>query len=238
MSKVPLYQGVYQKIKNLIRSGEYGVGELLPPEGELEKQYEVSRTTIRKVIEMLVAEGYIEVKQGRGTRVLDFHSTQKLNGITSITETLRKRGMIVRSRGVYVDVIEANIKIAERLQIQEGDEIFRVQRVVLADEIPIAIMENYISCELAPDLVSKTTEIKSLYEFLEGYYHLQIDAANDIISAKSAEFSEAQILDVRISAALLTLRRVTFMQGKPVTYDKVTIRADKYQFEIELQGRN
>ncbi len=237
MLKLPLYQEVYQKIKNLIRTGEYEVGEFLPPEGELEAQYEVSRTTIRKVINMLASEGYVEVKQGRGTSVLDFHSTQKLNGITSISETLRKRGMDVCSKGVYIDTVPVTPKTAEKLQIKEGEEIFRMQRVIWADDVPIAIMENYIQCELAPSLDNRSSEIQSLYRFLEEHYDLHIDFAKDIISAKSAEFSESQILNIRPGAALLTLRRITYMQGRPITYDKTTIRADKYRFEIESEGR-
>lgn len=231
--KVPLYQEVYQKIKNLIRTGEYEVGEFLPAEGELEEQYGVSRTTIRKVINMLDSEGYVEVKQGRGTRVLDYNSSQQLNMITSITETLRQRGMDVRAKAVYIECIAAGAKIADRLHMDKDDEVYKVQRVIQADGIPISIMENYIKVEKAPGLNTKFQAEYSLYRFLEEEYDLRVEQARDIISAKSAEFSESQILNVRTGAALLTLRRVTYMQGRPLTYDRITIRADKYQFEIE-----
>ncbi len=238
MTKIPLYQEVYQKLKNLIRTGEYDVGDFLPNEGELEEQYGVSRTTIRKVVNMLASEGYVEVKQGRGTRVLDFNSSQQLHMITSITQTLRKRGMDVRTNGVYIDVIPAGGKIADKLQLNDEDQIYRVQRVVLADGIPTAIMENYIACDTAPGLDSKVNEIESLYDYLEEAYMVTIEVARDIISAKSAEFSDAQILNVRVGAALLTLRRITYMQNRPITYDKITVRADKYQFEIESNTRS
>lgn len=238
MKKIPLYQEVYQKLKNLIRTGEYDVGDFLPNEGELEEQYGVSRTTVRKVVNILASEGYVEVKQGRGTRVLDFNSSQQLHMITSITQTLRKRGMDVRTNGVYIDVIPAGGKIADKLQLNDGDEIYRVQRVILADEIPTAIMENYIVGSRAPGLDTKSEEIVSLYDFLEEAYQLYIDRVKDIISAKSAEFSDAQILNVRAGAALLTLRRITYMQNRPITYDKITVRADKYQFEIESDTKN
>lgn len=233
-----LYQDIYKNIKKLIREGEYEVGDFLPPEGALEKQYHVSRTTIRKVVNMLVNDGYVEVKQGRGTKILDFHSTQKLNGVTSISETLRKKGLEVEIKSIYIDTVNATRRTAERLGLNGGDDIFRVQRVLLADRIPVVIMENYISCKLVPNLNVKTNEIKSLYHFLETEYELYIDCAKDIISAKSADFTESQILDTQAGAALLTLRRVTYSGGVPVTYDKSIIRADKYQFELEMSGRD
>lgn len=238
MSKIPLYQEVYQKMKHLIRTGEYEVGDFLPAESELEEQFEVSRTTIRKVINMLVSEGYVEVKQGRGTRVLDYNSSQQLNMISSITETLRKRGMDVRAQAVYVEVVKVTGKTAEKLQLNDQEEVFRIQRVILADEVPTAIMENYIRCDLTPDLNVEFKEECSLYHFLEERYGLYIDNAKDIISAKSAELSESQILNIRAGAALLTLRRITYMEGKPLTYDRITVRADKYQFEIESNRGN
>ncbi len=238
MLKIPLYQEVYQKMKHLIRTGEYEVGDFLPTESELEQQFGVSRTTVRKVVNMLVSEGYVEVKQGRGTRVLDYNSSQQLNMISSISETLRERGMDVRAQAVYVEVVKVTGKTAEKLQLNEQEDVFRIQRVILADEVPTAIMENYIRCDLTPDLNVEFKEKHSLYHFLEERYGLCIDNAKDIISAKSAELSEAQILNIRAGAALLTLRRITYMEGKPLTYDRVTVRADKYQFEIESNRGN
>jgi len=78
--------------KKKIKEGYYLPGVLLPTEQELEQQYSVSRTTIRKTIGLLTNEGYLRVKQGRGTEVLDFSTTQKLNHITSVTETLVEKG--------------------------------------------------------------------------------------------------------------------------------------------------
>lgn len=233
---IPLYKQIYQQMKHLIRSGEYEVGEFLPPEGELEKQYNVSRTTIRKVVDILVSEGYLEVKQGRGTRVLDFHSTQKLNKVTSISQTLRQKGIKVETKSIYIDIVKSSKETAIKLNIVEDIDIYRVQRVILADGVPIAIMENYIECSLVPNLEYKYKEVESLYRFFEEEYGHHINFAKDIISAKSSDFSESQILDIRAGASLLTLRRISYSNGKPLSYDKIRIRADKYQFEIETSG--
>ena len=181
MLKQPLYEQVYQKMKKSIRNGEYNVGEFLPTESELEIQYNVSRTTIRKVIMMLVTDKYIEVKQGRGTSVLDFDATQKLNGITSISETLIKRGMDVSSVGIYVDTILGNDKISNKLGIDRNQEISRIQRVILADGLPIAIVENYICSEKVPNIMEKIKNINSLYKFIEDEYKIELDFAKVVI---------------------------------------------------------
>jgi len=50
---IPRYQWVYNSLKTQIEVGDYKVGELLPPEPDLQKKFQVSRTTVRKAVEML-----------------------------------------------------------------------------------------------------------------------------------------------------------------------------------------
>ena len=55
----PAYRRVYQAIRDQIMDKIYDVGALLPAEPELEKAYGVSRTTIRRAVDMLVREGLL-----------------------------------------------------------------------------------------------------------------------------------------------------------------------------------
>lgn len=237
MARIPRYMDVYTDLKKHIRGGEYEVGDFLPTEGELEKKYEVSRTTVRKAIQSLIYEGYVDVKQGRGTQVIDFRATQELNRVTSITETLRNKGYELEVKNTYIDRVRANKSTANRLEIDVGSDLYRVQRVILADGIPTAMAENFIPCDLVEGLDMRAHEIKSLYTFLEDEYGYHIDSGKDIISAKSADCMESQLLDTKLQAALITIRRVTYSDGKPLSYDKSTIRADKYQLELNMAGR-
>ena len=88
----PKYKTVYNVLKQEIRDGEYKPDELLPPEHMIESRFGVSRTTVRRALDMLSRDGYVGAKQGSGTMVLDFSTVQKLGALTSITETLRGRG--------------------------------------------------------------------------------------------------------------------------------------------------
>ena len=85
----PAYFVVYETIKKWIFSGQYKPGDLLPSEPDLIKQFAVSRTTVRKAMEMLAHDSLIVARQGIGTIVLDCHTTQNLNTVTSFTTTPR-----------------------------------------------------------------------------------------------------------------------------------------------------
>jgi DNA-binding GntR family transcriptional regulator len=235
--KIPIYQDIYLKLKKLIAGGEYAAGDFLPTEDKLEGIYSVSRTTIRKAIEKLAAEGYIEVKQGRGTRVLDYQYTQNLNQVTSVSETLRQKGYEVTLKDIYIDTVKASKHTADILGVPEKADLYRIQRVLSADNLPTAILMNYLRVDLVPGIDEKTGKIIRLYKFLETEYDIFIDSAKDTISAKNADFVESQMLGLKVGSALLEIHRVTYQVGKPITYDISTMRADRYQFEINLLGR-
>ena len=66
-----LYEQVYDLLKSRIEAGEWGVGSALPNEQDMSRDLGISIGTVRKAREMLVEDGLVERRQGRGTFVLD-----------------------------------------------------------------------------------------------------------------------------------------------------------------------
>ena len=116
--KISEYMRVYFNIKEQIIKGEYQPNDIMPPEYELEKQFHVSRITVRKAISMLSEEGYLYVKQGKGTIVLDCKTQQKLNYVTSFSETLREKGYRVSSKSIHVERIIPSQSVLEKLSLE------------------------------------------------------------------------------------------------------------------------
>lgn len=238
MAQIPAYRMVYSDIKQSIKNGTYPPGVFLPTETELGTQFDTSRTTIRKAISLLVTEGYLSVKQGRGTQVLDNTATQKLNSVSSFTETLVQKGYVVSTKGVFVELIKAGTFIAQKLNIKEEDSVYHIQRVQFADNSPIAIMENYLVSRLFPNFRCGYVDFISLYTLLEKDYGLIIKEAYQTISAEKASFSDAQILNISVGNPLLVSSRVTYSADKVAfEYSLSKIIAEKYNYSIYLSGR-
>lgn len=235
--KQPAYRTVYQTIKQEIKNGDYKVGDFLPPEPVIEKQFQVSRTTVRRAIELLSREGYVAVKQGRGTEVLDGSIIQRLNALTSITETLSLKGYAVSTKSMHIDYVDASSKVAEALKIETGTSVIRVQRVQCANDIPICIMVNYLIESLAPGIEKFSGTFTSLYSFLEENYNVQLKYAVENISAAIADFSESQILQIPVGSPLLTSKRTTYDENGPVEYAIIKILGDKYEYSVYTEGR-
>ena len=121
----PAYKRVYNSIRNQITGKKYDVGAILPPEPELEKEFSVSRTTIRRAIDLLVRDGFLSVRQGFGTQVISRKAVQNLNKFSSISESLAKGGRQIGLRSCYIEKLGAPEKIANLYNDKGGLEISR-----------------------------------------------------------------------------------------------------------------
>ena len=234
---LPHYLRVYEVLRRRIEDHEYPVGSFLPPEPELGKLLAVSRTTVRKAVEMLIDDGFLVVRRGRGTEILDFRATQKLNFVTSFSETLREQGFQLAYRNVRVSTAVASTSLSKDLEVAEGSPLVWVHRLALANGKPIALMDNYLIPELAPGIENEVDRIESLYAFLEAEYGVSIEAATDYISARTATSSESRDLGIPAGSSLLEVRRITQARGRPVERAELRIVASRYEYSVRTVNR-
>ena len=104
MERELLYKIIYDDLVAGIQSGKYPAGSKLPSEKELMDQYNVSRITSKKALEMLADKNVIVRMPGKGSYVLDekkagdeFHNAQ---GLAALEPELEKRQRMI---GVVLD---------------------------------------------------------------------------------------------------------------------------------------
>lgn len=237
MAKKYQYTVIYDYFKDKIENGYYKPGDLLPPEPELERMFSVSRTTVRKAVDLLSREGFLKAQQGRGTVVTDNKTMQNLNYVTSTSETLTNKGYISKPKNIYIDTIPADKFISSHLNVDEGTSVIRIQRIQLANNDPIAILKNFFEIDAVPNIIKKQHKIKSVYSFLESEYGINIDSATEHISAKNATFEESQMLNIPVGSALIDMKRMTYSGGKPISVEYSHIIGNKYELTVNMAGR-
>src|SRR6478752_10797326 len=67
MKPPPAYQVLREQLRAEIRGGRYADGARLPTESELAEHHGLSRQTVRRAFQDLVAEGMVYRVPGRGT---------------------------------------------------------------------------------------------------------------------------------------------------------------------------
>lgn len=71
LPRVTLSAQVADKLRLRIESKGLGVGERLPSERELSEMFRVSRVAVREAFQLLQAQGYVDIRQGKGAFVVD-----------------------------------------------------------------------------------------------------------------------------------------------------------------------
>ena len=142
-SSVALYQQLINEIKESIQTGELKSGDRLMTEGEFSKEYDVSRITVRKAIEVLVEEGILIKKQGIGTFVADKKLTRDGSIFMGFTESCRLDGKVPSSRLLSADLSEASGVDQRNLNLEEGEMVIRVRRLRFCDGTPTVLEMNH-----------------------------------------------------------------------------------------------
>ncbi len=235
-SPLPRYYQLKEILRERTRSGEWKPGDLIPSERELSEKYGISRMTARQAITDLVNEGLFYREQGKGTFVSERKITQQLINLTGFTEDIRARGQRPGTRVLSAEMRLADEATAEKLRIDAGTLIFRLQRLRLADEEPLAIELSQISFKGCEKLLEEDLELNSLYRVLETKYGIPLMEADQELEAGLAGNENAQLLKISLGSPVLFTRRVTYTErNQPIEYAKAVYCGNKYTFYTHLK---
>jgi GntR family transcriptional regulator len=236
-SKLPLYLQLYEILHGELRRGQWKPGDMLPAESELMQRFEVSRITVRQVLDMLVKDGLIYRQQGRGTFVAHPTIEQTQARIVSFTEDMRQRGFEPGTEVLDAGLLPAPADIADRLGVEPAEELAHIRRLRLADGEPMSIEDAYLVHRYFPGLLSRDYAAKPLRRTLEEEYGVRLVRAKQVVRAIRAPREAVSLLSVRRGAALLFIERVSFSaQGVPVEFLRIHYRGDRYALYNELSG--
>jgi DNA-binding GntR family transcriptional regulator len=232
---IPLYHQVASRIEAAIVDGRVAAGARIDNEIELGVRLGLSRPTIRRAIQGLVDKGLLVRRRGIGTQVVHGEVTRKLE-LTSLHEDLSSANRTPTTRVLSHAIGKADEIVADRLGIAIGSPVLHIRRLRLADEVPLAILENYLPGDFT-DIDRETLESHGLYQLLSAR-GVDIRIAKQRIGARSVSTDESKLLEIDRRSAVLTMDRVAFdSSGRAVEYGHHAYRPDLYSFEVTLVGK-
>ncbi|NMC77820.1 MAG: GntR family transcriptional regulator [Chloroflexi bacterium] len=229
---LPLYYQLREALREAIEQGEFSDSNPLPTEDELMREFQVSRTTVREALRGLMELGIIVKKQGVGSFVASEKISEILPGLVSFSTEMKARGFSVRTKVMSVDVIQPPLRVIKALDLSESDMVLRVKRLRFVDDKPIVISTSYLNREISPD----DNFEGSLYELLEKKYGVEIFSGEASIEACLADEMDAQLLNVDVGSALLSITWRSFTNtNKTVEYSEAVFRGDSYRYIVKLK---
>src|SRR5579871_2667312 len=209
-SHLPLYAQVEAAIAAGIADGTFPPGDALPNETALIAQYGVSRTTIRQTIQNLIRRGLVEIRRGKGTFVLEPKITQELTELTGFVEDMRALGYHASARVLDRQVVHASEVAARHLGISTGTKVVRIQRVRLANGVPLSFDETYLPREIGEKVVEDNLETEPIFTLLEEKYHTPLIEAEYRLEAVAADAKVARALGIRAGSPIFLIERTSY----------------------------
>ena len=227
----PLYMQLARKLAQDVRDGRYQADQALPSERTLSELLDVSRVTARKAIDQLVDQGLVVRRRGSGNYIAP-RIEQPLSNLSSFSEQLQQRGYTPSSHWLRRDVMQADADAQLSLGLSPGTRVARLERLRLADDLPMAYEVSVIPATVLP---RPEGVIDSLYAHLAKTGHMPVRALQHI-RAMNAPADLAERLDIPEGRAVLFITRVGYLEsGEPVELTHSYCRSDHYDFVAELR---
>lgn len=233
-SPVPLHVQVEEILRGMINDPEYHNGKFLPKEVDLSKILGISRNTIRQATNRLVQEHLLIRKKGVGTKVAKKQVETKLTNWVSFSQEMHAKGIDFRNYEIKTSRIRADLEISEHLEIKEGQEVFKLERLRGQDNGPLVYFISYFHPRIG--ITGNEDFEKHLYEILEYQYHTIPVLSSEHISAILANKFLSEKLGVSINTPILLRKRIVYDPGnRPIEYNLGYYRGDEFTYSIDIK---
>ena len=231
---LPKYYQISQAIIARIQSGSLAVGAKVPSENEIIQTYGVSNTTARRALAEIESAGWARRIKGRGTYVCRSSVDRTIGRILSFTRSMLEAGRTPATRllGVQIQPAGHSVAIQGRRYTLKGP-LCRIQRLRLADGVPMMNETRYISVRLCPGIEKQNLEA-SLYELYERQYGLQLERVSQMLSCLMLDPEQTKAFGLEQAVPAFHVEGVTFC-GKEliVEMEESIYRGDMYRFLVE-----
>ncbi|MGA9351754.1 MAG: GntR family transcriptional regulator [Anaerolineae bacterium] len=238
-SPIPYYFQLEEILREAIEGGKWVPDQQIPSEPELCEMLGVSRTVVRQALNELVNEGLLYRRRGKGTFVTRSKIAESLvQNLTGFYEDMVAKGLVPITQVLEQKLIPASKKVAGMLNLREGDQVIKIDRLRSVGNEPILIVTTFIPHQICPGLLEEDLTNQSLYAVIEGRYNLEIARGRRTLEAISASEEEAKLLGIEEGDPLILLKSVSYLEdGGPIEYFEAKHRGDRSRFEVELIRR-
>lgn len=205
----PRYMQIVGELKRQIESEQLEVGSLLPSESELRERFSVSRHTVREALRTLRDEGFIESRQGAGSRIKRATRPVYTHAIGTVAELLQYATDATYSIDKS-SVVIADAELEKKIGCAIGSRWLRVEgfRFLKDETVPLCWTEVFILSEYSGVGVLIGRQNGTIYSFIENMYDVRVEQVDQSLFAVTMPPAAADGLTVDRASQSIVLRRV------------------------------
>ena len=236
-SPIPAYYQIALHMRSRIAEKEWEVGDSIPPETELAKQYGVSRVTMRQAIAELVKDDILERKQGSGT-FINFEPHPLVHDLSLphiLAGRFRKMGLKTSSKIVEAQTFsEPFPEVQTHLQITDDTSIAYLKRVLMIGNEAMAVNRSWFDHTRCPGIADQDLIDGSLSKTLrERYGHVPAYANNSVEGIRCTQ-ETANLLGHMLDMPMILVRSVSYLEDStPLEYSITEWLGDRIRFNFQ-----
>ena len=221
-SSIPLYHQLFEIFIQYLEDGIWKVGDRLPTEEELAKEYGVSRITVKQALNILKQEGKIERQSGKGTFVTHPKYEYNLRLSSGFSEYIPS-GKNAKVEVKEWECVVPTKEVKDNLRHDDSSPVFVLRRVVLSENTPVVFQELfYKDYNLSEEDVRKPSLIM-IFE--------PITSIRETLQPIALDNYEAKLLHVRPGKPAIRIDRIMFDSSRPVAFEKSLIAHGKIRID-------
>ncbi|MFW5790823.1 MAG: GntR family transcriptional regulator [Bacillota bacterium] len=229
----PVYMQIVKILKKAISAGYFKPGDKLPSESQLCQEFSVSPMTVRRALDVLIEQNIIYGIQGKGTYIRKIKIGSANFELTALKKFFSSNQIKVKLLAVGVE--DADKKTAEKLNINPGDSVIYLKRLLLKNSLPYFLHEEFLLYDPTRPIVESELEVTSLEGFFDGTGSSEI--MNGFLKLKSVIFSsdQAEYLNLKAGTPGFNLEHIFYdYKDQPINWGKFYCSDNKLDLQTHI----
>jgi GntR family transcriptional regulator len=240
---VTRYLQIYTVLAHALAEARIAAGEALPSESTLVRIYGVSRTTVRRALARLAAEGSIGRRRGIGTFALGKRKKlESARQLVPIPDDLRGVVSDTNTRVLAFDRVSTPEFLRRELQ-DFGETALLIRTIRYIERDPVVLSTTYVPEPVARRLTQRRLGRDTVLAALDKL-GFRAATGEQEASAIAADPLTARHLNLDVGAVLLNVKRLTRdSKDRTIEWTNIVYRPDRYELHtviertIALDGR-
>lgn len=229
----------YALIKNdivqAIKTKQLNTDDKILSEAKLCKKYNVSRITVTRAVNELVAEDYLYRIQGKGTFVKGKQLSEGVSQLSSFTKRMKEKKLKLETRVLETTSVTMPVKMANFFNLPSDKNVILLKRLRIVDGKLLCLSIAYLMPEIFYWTTLEDMEHESLYDLLENKYDFKLGNATQefevgYLNEKNAKFLEISSQDPCLKLSLYS----TLSDGRPAQFEETYYIGSKYAYQLLL----
>ncbi|MBY7144835.1 GntR family transcriptional regulator [Virgibacillus sp. NKC19-3] len=226
------YQQIANEIESYIERHHIQQGEKLPVLESLIKEFDTSKSTIVKALDVLEKKGLIFQVRGSGIFVRRKKRKNYINLLSNQGFQKDLEKFDITSEVLQLEVHKPSEIVAQQLHIDRDQDVYYVKRIRYIEGEILCLEESYYNKAVVPYL-NKEIATTSIFQYIEDGLSLKVGFSDMYLQIGKLTDKEASYLKLNSGDPKLTMESIFYLtNGTPFDYSTVIYNYNQAQFYI------